>query len=145
MLKYLMVVLSLAVAVLAQNETGLSSVKPQYKVGQTLRYSVTFDGDPNFNGVTLYFNSSSLLSPEQAGLSQNFTISHFQKVGPGKYDVDGAIPDSTATGTYELTIVQPRIQPSGVKDYDAKKFHIALEIENPTKYPFPPLKDVTPK
>lgn len=145
MLKHLIVVVSLAIAVFAQNENALNNVKPQYRVGQTLHYSVTFDGDPTFSSVTLYFNNSGGAPPDQAGLSPNFSINHTQKVGPGKFDVDGVIPDTTATGTYELGDVQPRIPPSGVKDYDAKRFHIVLEIENPTKYPFPPLKDVTPK
>ena len=68
-----------------------------------------------------------------------------QRVGPGKFDVEGTIPDKVVTGTYDLGDVQPRIEPSGVKDYDARKFHITFEVENPAKYSFPPLKDVTPK
>ena len=142
MLRYLVLVVSLAIATLGQNE--LSGIKPKYQVGQTLRYAVTFDGDPNFKSVTLYFSTRDS-SPEQAGLAQNFSINDTQKVGPGKFDVEGKIPDNVVTGTYELATVQPRIEPSGVKDYDAKKFHIVLEIENPTKYSFPPLKDVTPR
>jgi hypothetical protein len=53
--------------------------------------------------------------------------------------------DNIVTGTYELRTVQPRIEPNGVKDYDARKFQIVLEIENSAKYLFPPLKDVMPK
>jgi len=143
MLKYLVVVLSLAIAALAQNDNALSSVKPHYVVGQTLHYSVTFDGDPNFSSVTLYFNSGST-PPDQAGLSPSFNINQTKKVGPGKFEVEGQIPNTTATGTYELGTVQPRIAPNGVRDYDGKQFHIVLEVENPVKYPFPPLKDVRP-
>jgi hypothetical protein len=145
MMKYLVVVASLAIAMFAQNEHGLSGVSPKYKVGQTLRYSLTFDGDPNFSGVTLYFNRSSTSPPDESGLVPNFAVNLTQRVGPGKFDVDGTIPDTTASGRYEMTVVQPRIAPGGVKDYDARPFHIVLEIENPTKYRFPPLKDVTPK
>ncbi len=144
MLKSLVLVISLAIAALAQNENGLNSVKPKYTVGQTLRYSVTFEGDPNFTTVTLYFNSSTP-SSDQAGLSSDFSINQTKRIGPGQFDVEGQIPDTTATGTYELRTVQPRIAPRGVKDYDAKNVHIVLEVENPVKYRFPPLKDVKPK
>lgn len=144
MLKHTLVIVALSIAALAQSENGLNSVKPKYVVGQTLHYSVAFDGDPNFSSVTLFFNSDTP-SPEQAGLSPNFSINETKKVGPGKFDVEGRIPETTATGTYELATVQPRIAPNGVKDYGTRKFHIVLEVENPAKYPFPPLKDVKPK
>src|ERR1700678_978434 len=120
MFRYLVVVLSLATTMLGQN--GLEGVKPGYQVGQTLRYSVSFDGDPNFKSVSLFLMTGDS-SPEQAGLMQNFSLSDTQKVGPGKFDVEGRIPDNIVTGTYELTTVQPRFEPGGAKDYDAKRFH----------------------
>jgi hypothetical protein len=142
MLKHFAVVVAFSVAVLGQGE--LSSVKAKYVVGQTLHYSVSFDGDPNFKSVTLYFDTHDSRA-DQAGMGQQFGIAETHKVGPGKFDIEGKIPDNIVTGTYDLEDVQPRIEPAGVKDYDAKHFHIVLEIENPAKYSFPPLKDVSPK
>jgi hypothetical protein len=121
-----------------------SSVQPHHKVGDTLRYTVVFDGDPDFSSVTLYF-STSAAPPDQTGSSQNFSISQTQKLGPGKFEVDGTIPNGVVTGSYLLSDIQPRIAPNGVKDYDARKFQQAFEVENPARYEFPPLKGVTPR
>jgi hypothetical protein len=141
MREFLLILVCIATAGFAQSP---SSVQPYHKVGDTLRYTVVFDGDPSFSSVTLYF-STSAAPPDQAGLSQNFSINQTQKLGPGKFDVEGTIPNTVVTGSYLLTVIQPRIAPNGVKDYDATKFHQVVEVNNPTKYEFPPLKDVTPK
>lgn len=142
MLRFLMALFFLTTATFAQ---APSSVQPYHKVGDTLRYTVVFDGDPNFTSVTLYFSTSTAPGPDQAGLSQTFSISQGQKVGPGKFEVEGTIPGNVVTGGYTLAVVQPRIAPNGVKDYDATKFHESFEVENSVRYEFPPLKDVTPK
>jgi hypothetical protein len=122
-----------------------SSVQPSHKVGDTLRYTVTFDGDPNFNSVTLYFSTSAAPEPDQAGLRQQFSISQTRRLAPGKFEVEGTIPPFVLSGSYVLSDIQPRIEPNGVKDYDATKFHQGFEVENPAKYKFPPLKDVAPE
>jgi hypothetical protein len=141
MLRVLTILILGATAVFAQ---APSSVQPYHKVGDTLRYTVVFDGDPNFSSVTLYF-STSAAPADQAGLGQNFSISKSQKLGPGKFEVEGTIPGNIVTGSYVLADIQPRIAPNGVKDYDATKFHQGLEVENPAKYEFPPIKAVTPE
>lgn len=133
-----------ATTTFAQTGVGPRSVRPYRKPGDLLHYTVTFDGDPNFSSVTLVFTTSAS-SPEQAGLRQNFSISQTQKEGPGKFRVDGTIPADIVTGTYQLVVVQPRIAPGGVKDYDAKEFQQILEVNNPKRYKFPPLKDVESK
>jgi hypothetical protein len=141
MLKFLATLIIVATAGFTQ---APNSVQPYHKVGDTLRYTVVFDGDPNFNSVMLYF-STTAAPADQAGLGQNFSISQTQKLGSGKFEVEGTIPGNIVTGTYVLTDIQPRIAPNGVKDYDAKKFQQSFEVENPIKYEFPPLKSVTPK
>jgi hypothetical protein len=144
MLKHFGLAVLLASFAIAQTTGGPTAVKSHYKVGDTLHYVVTFDDDPTFTSVTLYF-STSATPPEQPGLSQNFSINQTQKLGPGKFEVEGKIPDSAVTGTYRLATVQPRIPPSGVKDYDATSFHESFDVENPAMYKFPPLKDVKPQ
>jgi hypothetical protein len=141
MLKFLMTLIVVATAGFAQTP---SSVQSYHKVGETVRYTVVFDGDPDFSSITLYF-STSAAPPAQAGLAQNFSINQTRKLGPGKFEVEGVIPGNIVTGSYVLVDIQPRIAPNGVKDYDAKKFQQGFEVENPVKYGFPPLKDVTPK
>jgi hypothetical protein len=136
----LLVVLA-ATATFAQTGGGPSSAKSYYKVGDPLRYTVVFDGDPNFSTVTLYFTTSAS-SPEQAGLRQDFSINQTKRLAPGRFQVQGTIPNDIMTGTYQLVDVQPRIAPNGVKDYDAKRFQQLFQVDNPAKYRFPPLKNV---
>ena len=144
MLKTVVATMVLVTAAFAQSQGGLSNVRPHYTVGETIRYTVTFEGDPNFASIMLYFQAGPI-RPDQAGLANNFSINRIRKDGPGQYVVEGQIPESTGSGTYQLFDVQPRIQPSGVKDYDAKAFNIVFDVDNPVKYLFPPLKNVTPK
>jgi hypothetical protein len=66
-----------------------------------LHYVVTFDDDPDFTSVTLYFRTSAT-PPDQAGLAQGFSINQTQKVGPGKFEVEGTIPDSAVTGSDDM-------------------------------------------
>jgi hypothetical protein len=120
-----------------------SSVQPYHKAGDTLRYTLVFDGDPNFSSVTLFF-STSAAPADQSGLSQSFGINKTQRLGPGKFEVEGTIPGSVVSGSYILADIQPRIDPNGVRDYDARAFHQGFEVENPVRYQFPPLKDVSP-
>ncbi len=141
MLRFLMILILSATTGFAQTPGG---VQPYHRVGDTLRYTVVFDGDANFSSVVLYF-STSAAPVDQPGLGSNFSISQTQKLGPGKFEVEGAIPSNIVTGSYVLSTIQPRIAPNGVKDYDATKFHQGFEVENPVKYEFPPLKDVRPK
>ena len=142
MLRFLMILILVATPGFAQ---APSSVQPYHKVGDTLRYTVVFDGDPNFSSVSLYFSTPSAPPADQAGLAQNFGINKTQKLGPGKFEVEGTIPDNIASGSYVLADIQPRIAPNGVKDYDAREFHQGFDVENPAKYEFPPLKDVKPE
>lgn len=139
----LLIVLS-AGATFAQAVGAPRTVKSYRKAGDSLHYTVVFDGDPNFSSVTLYFTTSAS-PPEQAGLRQNFSISQTQKAGPGTFHVQGTIPTDIVTGAYQLVDVQPRIAPDGVKDYDAKKFQQMFEVNNPITYKFPPLKGVESK
>jgi hypothetical protein len=141
MLKFLMTLIVVAAVGFPQ---APRSVEPHRKVGDTLRYTVLFDGDPTFTSVTLFFSTSSAPA-DQAGLGQGFSINQTQKLGPGKFEVEGIIPGNIVTGSYVLSDIQPHIAPNGVKDYDAKKFQQTVEVENTVKFEFPPLKDVTPK
>jgi hypothetical protein len=144
MYKVLLALVLFANMAFAQVTSAPTSVLPQHGVGEKLAYIVAFEGDPDFTGMTLFFYTESV-PPDQAGLRQQFGISDTRKVGPGQFEVSGAIPDNVASGIYTLTDVQPRLAPSGVKDYDGKQFAQAFRVDNPIKYAFPPLKEIKPK
>ena len=133
-----------AVSLVGQTGLAPTGVRHNYKPGDTLRYTVTFDGDPNFHSVAIIFQSNSV-PPDQSGLRSNFDIEHSERTSRGIFEVDGTIPANAATGTYLLSVIQTRIDPQGVKDYDAKAFHETVDVDNSTKYEFPPLKSVVPK
>lgn len=110
-----------------------------------LRYTVSFEDDPMFSSVHLVFRKNGPVDPSQGGLTIVFVLSHFTKLRPGVYDVDGTVPSDVATGKYDLVTVDTTIAPTGSKSYDASKFNLAVSIENDQRYDFPPLKAVTPK
>jgi hypothetical protein len=143
MLSRLAVLLIAVSSLMAQTGQGPTGITHRYKPGDTLRYTVTFDGNPDFDSVAIYFQSASV-PIDQPGLAANFSIGHSVRTAPGIFDVDGAIPANAATGMYQLSIVQPRIK-QGVKDYDAKGFHEAIEVDNSARYDFPPIKSIVPK
>jgi hypothetical protein len=128
----------------AQTAQGPTGIKHHYNPGDTLHYTVTFDGDPNFDSVGIYFQSGEV-PPDQSGLTNGFAIGRSKKVAAGKFEVEGEIPSNVATGTYRLTAVNTRISPNGAKGYDAGEFHEAIDVDNGAKYVFPPLKSVVPK
>jgi len=140
-----MAVLLLAVASLAVHAgQGPTTIAHHYKPGDTLHYTVTFDGDPSFDSVSINFAGGEV-PPDQSGLTNGFSVGRTRKVAAGKFEVDGEIPNNVASGTYRLSNVQTRISPSGAKGYDAAEFHESVEIDNGVRYEFPPLKSVAPK
>jgi hypothetical protein len=144
MLRQIAVLLVAATSLVAQNSQAPTGISHHFKPGDTLRYTVTFEGDPNFDNVNISFQTGGVPS-DQSGLTNNFGVGRSRRVAPGKFEVEGEVPNNVASGTYRLSSVQTRISPSGVKDYDASSFHEIFEIDNGTKYEFPPLKSVVPK
>jgi hypothetical protein len=137
----LVVLASFTVGSLGQD---LKSLTAQNKGGDTLRYRVEFDGDPQFTSVSVAFYLLGERPPGQQGLAAWFgSISHFVKVKEGVYDVDGVIPMNLASGEYELRLVNTTVDPAS-KQYDATSMNIHIHIRNDAKYDFPPLKSVKP-
>lgn len=123
----------------------LKSVTPQHKSGETLSYRVVFDGDPQFESLSLAFYHIGEIPKDQPGLTTWFgTVNHFVKVKPGVYDVDGVIPSNMTEGEYQLQKVNTSISPAS-KGYEAESMKISILLKNDAKYDFPPLKSVTPK
>ena len=140
----LAVLFAILTALVSAHGQDLKAVVQHYKPGDTLRYSVEFDGDPKFDSVGMGFYLQGNASPDQPGLGNYFAIAHTIKVRSGVFDVDGAIPAGTANGTFEVRWVSAAIE-SASKQYDANSFHITIQIDNDAKYIFPPLKSVTPQ
>lgn len=124
-----------------QAPTGISQ---NHKPGDTLRYTVSFDGDPNFSYVGVAFRKNGPVDSNQPGLRSGFGIDHFTKVKSGVFDVEGIIPPNTAAGIYDLFAIDTAIAPAGRQTYDASRFKLTITIRNEEKYDFPPLKSVTP-
>lgn len=143
-LRMLAVVLVAAGSLAAQTAQRPSGIKRHYDPGDTLRYTITFDGDPNFDNVSIYFQGGEV-PPDQSGLTNGFSVTRFRKTAPGKFEVEGEIPGNVATGTYRLNTVNTRISPNGAKGYDAGEFHETIDVDNGAKYVFPPLKSIVPK
>lgn len=133
-----------SVSLVAQAGSGPTGVSHHYKPGDTLHYTVTFDGNPSFDSVGLYFVAGEV-PPDQSGLTNALTVGRSKKVSAGKFEVEEEIPANAASGTYRLSQVQAGINPNGGKGYDASSFHESIEIDNGVRYEFPPLKSVVPK
>ncbi len=144
MLRRLALLFVATAALAAQTAQGPTGIKHHYSPGDALHYTVTFDGDPNFDSVSVYFQGGEV-PPDQSGLTNGFGVARFRKTAPGKFEVEGEVPGNVATGTYRLAGVQSRISPNGAKNYDAGEFHEAIDVDNGAKYVFPPLKSVVPK
>jgi hypothetical protein len=122
----------------------LKGITQHYKPGDTLRYTVEFDGDPKFDLVGFGFYLSSGLQPDQPGLNGYFAINHTTKVRAGVFDVDGVIPQNAPAGTFEIRHVDAAIGPAS-KQYDTGGLHLTIQVDNAAKYNFPPLKSITPQ
>lgn len=126
------------------NGQELKGVAQHYKPGDTLRYRVEFEGDPKFDSLGVGFYLQGTPAPDQPGLGAYFAISHMVRVRAGLFDVDGVIPPTTASGTFEVRWVNTGIGPAS-KQYDANAFHTTIQIDNDAKYVFPPLRSLTPQ
>ncbi len=131
-------------ALLFARGQDLKRLTQHYKPGDTLHYSVEFDGDPKFDSVSLGFYLSTGLQPDQPGLNGYFAINHTTKVRAGVFDVDGVIPQNAPAGTFEIRHVDAVIGPAS-KQYDTGNLHITIQVDNDAKYNFPPLKSITPQ
>lgn len=144
MLMRFAVLFALLSAVFAAQGQGLKAVTQHYKPGDTLRYQVEFDGDPQFDSLSMGFYLQGNLRSDQPGLTGYFGIGRIAKVRAGVYDLEGAIPANAADGTYEVRWVNAGIGPAS-KQYDATGLKIAIQVDNEAKYDFPPLKSITPE
>jgi hypothetical protein len=144
MLHNLVLLIVATTSLIAQTGPVPMGIRQHYKPGDTIRYTVTFDGDPNFDNVSIYF-AAGQVSPDQSGLTNGFNAGRSKKSGPGRFEVEGEIPSNVASGTYRLSSVETRIAPNGAKGYDAGEFHEAVEVDNGVRYEFPTLKSVVPR
>jgi hypothetical protein len=137
-------VVVIALSTLLARGQDLKGVTQHYKPGDTVRYRVEFDGDPKFDSVSMGFYLRESVPPDQPGLTTYFPIGHFVKAKAGVFDIDGVIPANTTNGTFEVRVVNTVIGPAS-KQYDASSFHITIQIDNDSKYNFPPLKSISPQ
>jgi hypothetical protein len=136
--------LLLATGLLAQ--TGGPSVSQNSKPGDTVRYHVTFDDDPRFTRIDLYFRLRRESPADQKGIPAEFRIIYTgQPVAPGTFDVQGSIPEC-ATGTYDLTEVDARVGDAvHTYTYPANgQGPVTLVVKNDQRNLFPSLKSVSP-
>jgi hypothetical protein len=144
MLRNLALLVLATTSLIAQTAQAPMGIRQHYKPGDTLRYTVTFEGDANFDNLSIYFAAGEV-PPDQSGLTNSFGVGRSKKTGPGRFEVEGEIPSNVASGTYRLSGVQTRIAPNGAKNYDAGEFHETIDVDNGAKYVFPPLKSVLPR
>ena len=86
-------------ATVIQADKSCEPVKP----GCTIKYYVRFDGDPQLNSLTAYFNLQGEQQPNQGGLTNGFQIDgDANKLEPGLYEVSSLAPTNAATGEWLL-------------------------------------------
>ncbi len=115
MLRNLALLALATTSLIAQTAQGPTAIRRHYNPGDTLHYTVTFDGDPNFDSVGVYFQGGEV-PPDQSGLTNGFSVTRFRKAAPGKFEVEGEIPGNVATSTYRLAGVQIRVSPNDVEE-----------------------------
>jgi len=120
----------------------LKSITRHYKPNDSLRYQVEFEGDPKFDNVNLGFYLQGSVLPDQPGFQTYFAIGRITRIGPGVYDVEGTVPENAATGTYQIQRVNASLGPAS-KEYDTSGLKLTIQVDNDSKYSFPPLKSIS--
>jgi hypothetical protein len=129
-------------ATVIQADKSCEPVKP----GCTIKYYVRFDGDPQLNSLTAYFNLQGEQQPNQGGLTNGFQIDgDANKLEPGLYEVSSLAPTNAATGEWLLVWINAGHRQEA-KRYDFPsqlQNRIVFKLVNDAGYDFPPIKSVT--
>lgn len=139
-----------AIAVVVAFAFAVSAHAQIYHPGQTIKLSVTFDG-PDAAKVqcgNVNINLTTEPNANQPSFNRGFGAANCKQIEPGTLELDCTIPDTTASGDYELQAVNISV-PVGTTnqsvgfsyrapDVPALKF----KIDNPNTLTQPKLKSV---
>jgi len=123
------------------NGQQISGVKPFHEPGETLHFEVSFSGPgaTDVASVSLHLSISSRVSADQEGFDTQFNGGKSEKLTtpPNTFALSFKIPDSTATGDYQLTIygnvVGRVLTYESPRDFDVGP----IKIHNPRHFPKP--------
>jgi hypothetical protein len=115
-----------------------------HKPGDHLKCYVVFDGDPELQSVTLYFRLQGSAQENQIGLSGEYSLGQWRKIGPGEYSVEGQVSDC-AKGNYQLAYLNVSMRGVGRNYWYGPDFKDLLKVVvlNDVDLHFPKIKDVS--
>lgn len=120
-----------------------------YHPGQTIAVVVTFEGKDadqiTSAAMSIAFRASEP-PKDQSGFSTQIYQSSANKVGPNQFKIEFKIPDTQATGDYELNQIRAIVFPANsvVLFYNAPADFSprGFRVENPKTFDKPKIKDV---
>jgi hypothetical protein len=142
---------NVAIAAAVVFALAVSANAQSYHPGQTIRIAATFEGPDaakvtcgNFNGQL-----TSVASPNQPSFQTNISSTDCKQTAPGVLELDCKIPDTQASGTYELRAINigvavgPNKQDVGFTYNGSDVPSLTFKIDNENTTTKPKLKKVT--
>ncbi len=116
----------------------------EHKPGDRSTCFLIFDGDPDIQGMTVYFRLQGSPQENQVGLSTEYSLPQWRKIGRGEYAVEGQVGDC-AKGTYRLTYVSVVMRGIGKNYWYGPDFKDVLQVDvvNDVDLHFPKIKDIS--
>ncbi len=134
-------------ATASAQQAEVSRIRTVYHPGETLTLSLAFDGP---GAVQLHELRMTLTAPEnkdQPGLAASIMTITSKKSGPEEFEVRYVIPESQATGDYNLVQVIARTEGPNPLTFSYNRTNnlppLAVRIENDRRGVKPKLKAVT--
>lgn len=109
------------------------------------------EGNPKPRGVALYFVMQGQGKPNQIGFQHDFHISDIKEFSSGVVEVNGNIPTTVGSGTYQflrmdVAAAEPAWLAAKEYDYSADfKDIIKFDVVNDASVNFPKIKSITPE
>lgn len=144
------IVKRVAVAVAAILALGISASAQTYHPGQTIRLSARFDGPDAAKVVcgSVNINLKGEPGEDQSDFNRGFGANTCKQIEPGVLELDCVIPDTVASGDYELQAVNIGVsvgtdQAIGFTYRAPDVPPLMFKIDNPNTAKKPNLKSVT--
>ncbi|MGO9952883.1 MAG: hypothetical protein ACLPN1_11835 [Dissulfurispiraceae bacterium] len=141
--KFFFALYALCVGAALTTSTAFAQVPTAYKPGDTLSFTIKFDGEglEKLTNASVNLTLTSPVKEDQKAFLTYINVSAGSGARPGVFEVSAKIPDYTASGTYTLHVVNTGTPYVGFS-YSEGLPSITITVINNDRFEKPKLRSV---
>jgi hypothetical protein len=102
MMRVSMTIVVLGVLVIGAHGQQLKSLSNEYRPGDPIRLTLTFDGAVDLTSAGVSFSLVKLSEESQRLWTTNFNVNELKKLRANEYEVNATVPAYAASGLYRV-------------------------------------------